>query len=57
MAMRHFLKIFYIFIKRSCSNEKKYQFNPGNAPLNRRVENTTHELGLSYRFGGAMGLL
>jgi len=57
MAMRHFLKIFYIFKKRSCSNEKKYQFNPGNAPLNRRVENTTHELGLSYRFGGAMGLL
>lgn len=34
-----------------------YQFNTGNEPLNRRVENTTHEIGLSYRFGGAGGLL
>jgi len=34
-----------------------YQFNPGNEPLNRRISNTTHEIGLSYRFGGAMGLL
>jgi Protein of unknown function (DUF3308). len=34
-----------------------YQFNPGNEPLNRRINNTTHEIGLSYRFGGVMGLL
>ncbi len=34
-----------------------YQFNPGNAPLNRRMNNTTHEIGLSYRFGHVMGLL
>lgn len=34
-----------------------YQFNPGNQPLNRRINNTTHEIGLSYRFGGDLGLL
>ncbi|WP_257658766.1 PorP/SprF family type IX secretion system membrane protein [Parapedobacter lycopersici] len=34
-----------------------YQFNPGNEPQNRRVGNTTHELGLNYRFGGVGGLL
>src|SRR5690554_809679 len=34
-----------------------YQFNPKNEPLNQRIENTTHEIGLSYRFGGARGLL
>ena len=34
-----------------------YQFNPGNQPLSRRINNTTHEIGLSYRFGGVMGLL
>ncbi|GGC39433.1 membrane protein [Parapedobacter defluvii] len=34
-----------------------YQFNPGNEPLNRRISNTTHEIGLQYRFGGATGLL
>ncbi|HWK59497.1 MAG TPA: PorP/SprF family type IX secretion system membrane protein [Parapedobacter sp.] len=34
-----------------------YQFNPGNQPLNRRINNTTHEIGLSYRFGRDMGLL
>ena len=28
-----------------------YQFNPGNEPLNRRMNNSTHEIGLSYRFG------
>ncbi len=28
-----------------------YQFNPGNQPLNRRISNTTHEIGLGYRFG------
>jgi len=28
-----------------------YQFNPGNQPLNRRINNTTHEIGLNYRFG------
>src|SRR5690606_3050102 len=27
-----------------------YQFNPGNAPLNRRIDNATHEVGLRYRF-------
>lgn len=34
-----------------------YQFNPGSQPLNRRMNNTTHEIGLSYRFGGMVGLL
>ncbi len=34
-----------------------YQFNPKNEPLNRRIENSTHEIGLSYRFGGVKGLL
>lgn len=34
-----------------------YQFNPGSEPLNRRISNTTHELGLRYRFGGQAGLL
>ncbi|MFC3196675.1 PorP/SprF family type IX secretion system membrane protein [Parapedobacter deserti] len=34
-----------------------YQFNPGNEPLNRRISNTTHEIGLRYRFDGAKGLL
>lgn len=35
-----------------------YQFNPGNEALNRRISNTSHEIGLSYRFGGAkVGLL
>jgi len=34
-----------------------YQFNPGSEPLDRRINNTTHEIGLRYRFGGAMGLL
>lgn len=34
-----------------------YQFNPKNEPMNQRIENTTHEIGLSYRFGGNRGLL
>ena len=34
-----------------------YQFNPKNEPLNRRIGNTTHEIGLAYRFGGGAGLL
>ena len=34
-----------------------YQFNPKNEPLNRRIGNTTHEIGLAYRFGGVVGLL
>jgi len=34
-----------------------YQFNPGSEPLNRRISNTTHEIGLNYRFDGAGGLL
>lgn len=34
-----------------------YQFNPGNRPLNRHIENSTHEIGLNYRFGGSLGLL
>ncbi len=34
-----------------------YQFNPGGEPLNRRINNTTHEIGLSYRFDRAAGLL
>ncbi len=34
-----------------------YQFNPNNEPLNRRISNTTHEVGISYRFGNELGLL
>lgn len=34
-----------------------YQFNPANKLLNRRINNATHEIGLSYRFGDAVGLL
>src|SRR5690606_15283005 len=34
-----------------------YQFNAKNEPLNRSINNSTHEIGLSYRFGGAVGLL
>ncbi|WP_262247029.1 PorP/SprF family type IX secretion system membrane protein, partial [Parapedobacter soli] len=34
-----------------------YQFNPGSEPLNRRINNTTHEIGLSYRFAAGAGLL
>ncbi|HWK57004.1 MAG TPA: PorP/SprF family type IX secretion system membrane protein [Parapedobacter sp.] len=34
-----------------------YQFNPGSEPLNRRISNTTHEIGLRYRFGGTNNLL
>ncbi|MFC7526698.1 PorP/SprF family type IX secretion system membrane protein [Parapedobacter sp. GCM10030251] len=34
-----------------------YQFNPGNEPLNRRIGNTTHEIGLSYRFDNVAALL
>lgn len=35
-----------------------YQFNVNDKPLNQRINNTTHEIGLSYRFGqSSMGLL
>ena len=34
-----------------------YQFNPGSQPLNRRISNTTHEIGLQYRFDGLSSLL
>ena len=34
-----------------------YQFNPGSQPLNRRMNNTTHEIGLRYRFNRVVGLL
>lgn len=34
-----------------------YQFNPRNEPLNRRIGNNTHEIGINYRFGDAAGLL
>ncbi|SEL84930.1 type IX secretion system membrane protein, PorP/SprF family [Parapedobacter koreensis] len=34
-----------------------YQFNPRNEPLNRYINNATHELGISYRFGARAGLL
>ena len=34
-----------------------YQFNPGSEPLNRRMNNTTHEIGISYVFGGRNRLL
>lgn len=28
-----------------------YQFNSNDNPLKRRIDNATHEIGLSYRFG------
>jgi len=34
-----------------------YQFNPGSQPLNRRINNSTHEIGLRYRFVGNAVLL
>lgn len=34
-----------------------YQFNPKNKPLNRRMNNSTHEIALHYRFGGKINLL
>ncbi|MFB2118478.1 PorP/SprF family type IX secretion system membrane protein [Parapedobacter sp. 2B3] len=34
-----------------------YQFNTRNEPLNRRINNTTHEVGIRYRFGGNTSLL
>ncbi len=34
-----------------------YQFNPGSEPMNRRISNTTHEIGLQYRFDGLSSLL
>lgn len=34
-----------------------YQFGTRNEALNRSIRNNTHEIGLSYRFGGTMGLL
>lgn len=34
-----------------------YQFNPRNEPMNQRIDNATHEIGLRYRFGGIIGLL
>ena len=34
-----------------------YQFNPKNRPLNRTINNSSHEIGLSYRFGSRQVLL
>lgn len=34
-----------------------YQFNPRDEPLNRRINNTTHEVGLRYRLGKSERLL
>ncbi|SEL17119.1 type IX secretion system membrane protein, PorP/SprF family [Parapedobacter koreensis] len=34
-----------------------YQFGTRNEVLNRNISNTTHEIGLSYRFGQVTGLL
>lgn len=34
-----------------------YQFNPKNEPLSRSINNSTHEIGLSYRFGNVDRLL
>lgn len=34
-----------------------YQFNPGGEPLDRRISNTTHEIGLRYSFDGKQRLL
>jgi len=34
-----------------------YQFNTQNQPLNRRINNSTHEIALRYRFGNMIDLL
>lgn len=34
-----------------------YQFNPKNEPLNRSINNSTHEIGISYRFGKVASML
>ncbi len=34
-----------------------YQFSPGDKPLNRRINNSTHEIGLSYEFSGKQRML
>lgn len=34
-----------------------YQFSPGNKPLNRRINNSTHEIGLTYEFSGNQRML
>ena len=34
-----------------------YQFNPKNEPLNRSINNSTHEIGISYRFGKIASML
>lgn len=34
-----------------------YRFNPMDEPLNRRIGNNTHEIGINYRFGDTFGLL
>lgn len=34
-----------------------YQFHPGSQALNSHITNSTHEVGISYRFGGQRGLL
>ena len=34
-----------------------YQFNPKNEPLSRSINNNTHEIGISYRFGKINSML
>ncbi|WP_177181137.1 hypothetical protein [Parapedobacter koreensis] len=34
-----------------------YQFGTRNEALNRGISNATHEIGISYRFGGITRLL
>ena len=34
-----------------------YQLSPGNRPMNRRINNSTHEIGLSYEFSGQQRML
>ena len=34
-----------------------YQVNTRNQPLNRQINNSTHEVGLSYVFGGKQSML
>ncbi len=53
----HIAGMAHISVKRLGINYS-YQFHPGNQPLTRQLNNATHEVGLTYRFGSHLpGLL
>lgn len=53
----HIAGMAHIAVKRLGINYS-YQFHPGNQPLTRQLNNATHEVGLTYRFGSHLpGLL